>query len=125
MPAPGDIDPEQLQIIQEILGRELPGHDLISVELPRVQQAPPVAAGRGGEDDVTRSPSLETLQEHYRRIDVGTDQRHLPDLRAPESGDDRKDPGIVRCRIKPRDAGPGGEEIEILISIVDRTIIQP
>jgi hypothetical protein len=125
MPAPGDIGPEQARIIQEILDRELPGHDLVSVELPRVQPAPPATAGRGGEDDVPRSPSLETLQEHYRRIDLGTDQRHLPDLRAPGPGDAQKDPGIVRCRVRPRDTGPGGEEIEVLIAIADRTIIRP
>ena len=125
MPAPGNIDPAQVQIIQEILDRELPGHDLVSVDLPRVQPAPPVPAVRRGEDDVMRSPSLETLKEHYRRIDVGTNESHLPDPRASEPEDDRKDPGVVRCRVKPRGTGPGEEGIDVMISIADRTIIQP
>jgi hypothetical protein len=118
MPAPADLDPAQSRIIQEILDRELPGFELVRVELPRVQPAPPVMAGKRGEDDVPRSPSLETLQAHYRK-----DERRLPDPRHPAPPEDSNDPGILRCRVRAGGA-QAGEEIEVLISMSDQTIIQ-
>ena len=118
--------PHLLQIARDVLEHAYPGHEVISIELPRAQPRPAEAEIRAVEGDVARTPPLAELQAHFRDLGFSTAERRLPDFREPESALDQNDPGIIRCRIRPRQtADPDAEESDVLISIAERSIVLP
>ncbi len=126
MPTPTEPDPARLEEIRRLLAAHQPAYELIGVEsetrpaLPRPSEAelsdqPPVSVS---------SPSLKTLQDHYRKLGFSASSPHLPDppREQPDEETRRLNPDAIRCRVRRLGTGSDAPELTVMVSIGNGTV---
>jgi hypothetical protein len=124
MPTPEEIDSELASTIREVIGRDLPDYELVSVENRHARSRTTEPADRVLGGKAVSSPDLQTMQKHFANLTSGRAPRQIPTWNEHRSTRTKPDPDLVQARV--RATGPIGakiDEITVTISLRHRRVI--